>query len=456
MEMLSLSDLTYPLINISPTFVEQDAEIWWKSVKETMARSLDSIDRSTLRSISISSQGIALLPVDRYGNPLMNAISWLDTRAQDEEEEIELRYGLDSIFQLTGKRANACYTLSKLVWLMKHEAEIYRQAEKILLPLDFIQFKLCGKAVTDHTMAGGTMYYDIRRQEWASRILDDYRIDRKKLPEICWSGKPIGTITKRVAEELNLPSDVLVVVGGQDQKCAALGAGISKDAAAISLGTASCITQLADHPVLDEKLRIPCFSYLWPDTWSFEGIINTAAASYQWFRETFASSYSYEELDVLAAEASDAGNRAFFFPYLAGMTSPFWGNSMGSFSGLSLASNVGQLALAVMDGVTCNIKANLDIMQERNRSIKEVRLFGGGSKSSFWCQIVADTLDLPVVTTDSPETALVGAAMLAKMGYDGAHPTAPEPAFTYCPNQQKISVYRDYYEKYLEQAEAML
>ena len=157
MEMLSLSDLTYPLINISPTFVEQVAEIWWKSVKETMARSLDSIDRSTLRSISISSQGIALLPVDRYGNPLMNAISWLDTRAQDEEEEIELRYGLDSIFQLTGKRANACYTLSKLVWLMKHEAEIYRQAEKILLPLDFIQFKLCGKAVTDHTMAGGTM-----------------------------------------------------------------------------------------------------------------------------------------------------------------------------------------------------------------------------------------------------------------------------------------------------------
>lgn len=456
MEMLSISDLAYPLINLSPTFVEQDADLWWQSVKDTIIRSLDSVDRSALRSISISSQGIALLPVDRYGNPLMNAISWLDMRAQDEEQEIEERYGLEWIFNLTGKRANACYTLSKLIWLKENTPEIYQQADKLMLPLDFIQYKLCGKAVTDHTMAGGTMYYDIHQQEWASQILDDYQIDRDKLPELSWSGKAIGTVTKEVAEDLGIPTDVIVTVGGQDQKCAALGAGISIDSAAVSLGTASCITQLADRPVLDREFRIPCFSYLWPDTWSFEGIINTAASSYQWFRNTLAPSHSYRQLDSLAAEASVNQSRAFFFPYLAGMTSPFWGNGMGSFTGLSLASDLGQLALAVMDGVICNVKANLDIMQAENRATREVRLFGGGSKSPFWCQIAADVLNLPVVTASSPETALVGAAMLAKMGYDGKRPGTPKAAHVYHPDSCNVEIYRDYYEDYLAQAEAML
>lgn len=449
MNMLAIADAEYPIINLSPTHVEQDAALWWQCAKQTIRNVIRRAGGDNLRSISISSQGISLVPIDETGCPLSNAISWLDMRAQTEEDRIEAQYGNEKIFHITGKRANACYTLSKLVWFIENHPDIYRDAYKILLPMDFILFQLCGRAVTDHTMASGTMFYDIRKQAWAQEILDDYGIAQEKLPDIGWSGAAVCEVKKEVAEELGIGVDVLVTIGGQDQKCAALGAGISDGTATASLGTASCITQLSDHPVLDKQLRIPCFSYLWPDTWSFEGIINTAASSYQWFKSTFASQYSYTELDRLATEAAGKGARAFFYPYLAGMTSPFWGKGLGSFSGLSLATDVGQLALAVMDGVTCNIKANLDIMQQANQPVKDIRLFGGGAKSPVWCQIAADLLNLPVVTLPSPETALTGAAMLAKHGFDGKETVAPPAAQIYMPDENNVRVYAEYYADYI-------
>ena len=449
MNMLAVSDEEYPLINISPTHIEQDALLWWESAKRTMKDVLGQAGSEGLRGISISSQGISLVPIDEAGQPLANAISWLDTRAREEEDALEARYGLKTIYSVTGKRANPCYTLSKLVWLKENRADIYERAWRLLLPMDFILYRLCGKAVTDHTMAGGTMFYDIKGQGWAKGILDGQGIDRGKLPDIEWSGKAVGAVSDEIADELGIAGDVLVATGGQDQKCAALGAGISDGSATVSLGTASCITQLAGHPILDEGMRIPCFSYLWPDTWSFEGIINTAASSYQWFRDIFAGQYSYKELDALAAAAAEKGERAFFFPYLAGMTSPFWGDMAGGFSGISLASDIGQLALAVMDGISCNVKANLDVMQQINKPVKEIRLFGGGAKSPVWCQLTADILDLPVVTQSSPETALLGAAMLAKRGYDGKPPAIPQAARAYEPDPKNVAVYKQYYEEYM-------
>ena len=454
MNMLALSDAGYPLISRSPTHIEQDAELWWQSVKATIKDVVGQAGAQGLKSVSISSQGIALVPIGLNGKPLQNALSWLDMRAQEQEDRIEARYGKEKIYDITGKRATACYTLAKLVWLMENHPDIYERAYKILLPMDFIQYRLCGMAVTDHTMAGGTMYYDINTQEWSREILGDHGIDIGKLPEITWSGRAIGRISGSVADELGLGKDVRVTVGGQDQKCAALGAGVTGHAVTASLGTASCITQLGARPVKDEKMRIPCFSYLWPNTWSFEGIINTAASSYQWFRETLAPQHSYAELDKLAAEAAAKGDRACFYPYLADMTSPFWGNTPGAFTDLSLASGVGQLALAVMDGVSCNIKANLDVMQQANKhayqQVSEVRLFGGGAKSPVWCQLTADILNLPVVTQKSPETALLGAAMLAMQGYDGRAFAVPGTALTYEPDAKNVSVYEAYYAKYMD------
>lgn len=452
MHMLSIASREYPLINLSPIEIEQDANCWWNAVKETIKEAVAKAGKpgKDVCSISISSQGITFVPVDKNGNALINSLSWLDMRAQAEEHEIENQYGLRKIYNITGKRANVCYSLPKMIWLMKNKPDIYKKAYKILLPLDYIQFKFCKKAITDHTMAGGTMFYNIHTQKWAYDILSDQKIDVDKLPQIGWSGTVAGTILPEVAKELGLNPDVIIAIGSQDQKCAALGAGISIKSATASLGTASCVTQLSNKPVSDPDMRIPCFSYLWPSTWSFEGIINTAASSYQWFKKTFASNLTYLELDGLAAQSAKKGQRAYFYPYLAGMTSPFWGNGTGNFTGLSLSTDLGQLALAIMDGVSCNIKANLDIMKSIYKPVNELRLFGGGAVSPLWCQITADIINLPVVTQQSPETALLGAAMLAKHSYDGKKPVIPENVKIFYPIPRNVFVYQKYYSDYIK------
>ncbi|MEA4854255.1 MAG: FGGY family carbohydrate kinase [Christensenella sp.] len=451
MKMLSLASAEYPLIHGADGEIEQDALVWWDSVKKTIRAALSSakVSGDTVASISMSSQGISFVPLDQNGKPLSNAVSWLDLRAQQEETELEKQYGKEKLFQFSGKRANACYTLPKLVWFAKNKPEIYEKASRILLPLDFIQYKLCGNAVTDHTMASGTMFYDIHKKTWASDVLKEQGLDERKLPSISQSGTVIGKVFPTLADELGISRDTAVVVGAQDQKCAALGAGITPRSATASLGTASCITMLSDQPLLDKELRIPCFTYLWPGTWALEGIINTAASAYQWFQNAFAPQFSFQELDHFALESAKKHTRAFFFPYLSGMTSPFWGNGTGTFSDLSLASDVGQLALAVLDGVACNIKANLDIMQSIYKPVQECRLFGGGAKSPLWRQIVADLLNIPVITQPSPETALLGAALLAKFGIDRELAPLPEKDSITEPIKENVAEYQEYYSRYL-------
>ena len=455
MELLSIAAQEYPLFSISASEIEQDAEDYWLAAKNTIRRAVELAGEAgkAVAGISVSSQGITFIPVDANGKPLGRAVSWLDMRAENEEKALEEQYGLEELFRITGKRANGCYTLSKLMWYRRECRGIYEQAYKILLPMDYLIFRLCGRAVTDHTMAGGTMFYDIGEQDWSDRLLGEQNLDKRKLPEICWAGTAAGTIAPGLADELGLSHDVIVAVGAQDQKCASLGAGISASVATASLGTASCIERLSDRPVADPRQRIPLFSYLWPGAWTFEGIINTAASSYQWFRSTCAAGFSYQDLDAMAAEAEKKGERCFFFPYLAGMTSPFWGDKPAGFTDLSLATDTGQMAMAVMDGVACNIRANLEVMEEVTGPSEELRLFGGGAVSPFWCRHVADITGRKVVTLRSPETALAGAAMLACRAVEGDFPKPDQTDRVYEPDAKNAAVYEEYYQSYLKKLE---
>ena len=455
MELLSIAAQEYPLFSISASEIEQDAEDYWQAAKNTIKRAVEQAGDAgkAVAGISVSSQGITFIPVDADGKPLDRAFSWLDMRADSEERALEERYGVEEIFRITGKRANGCYTLSKLMWYGRERKETYEKAYKILLPMDYLVFRLCGRAVTDHTMAGGTMFYDIGRQAWSEKLLGEQDLDERKLPEICWAGTAAGKIKLELADELGLSHEVIIAVGAQDQKCASLGAGISSSVATASLGTASCIERLSNRPVADPHQRIPLFSYLWPDAWAFEGIINTAASSYQWFRNNFAKGISYQELDAMALEAEKKGERCFFFPYLAGMTSPFWGDKTAGFTDLSLATDTGQLAMAVMDGVSCNIRANLEVMEEVTGPSEELRLFGGGAVSPFWCRHTADITGKRVVTLRSPETALAGAAMLACKAVEGRFPEPDQTDRVYEPDAESSAIYEEYYQAYLKRLE---
>lgn len=449
LEMLCVSTAEYPLIVLSEKEIEQDADIWWSKALETMDAVLQKgvVCADEIRAISISSQGIALVPIDKAGKALAHAISWLDSRAEEELEMLEARYGSNALYTRTGKRLSSPYSLSKLIWFRKHCRELYDEAWKILLPMDYIQFKLSGRCVTDHTMAGGTMYYNIVEQKWDEALLKDHELDVQKLADIAWAGEPIGRILPQVADRLRLPRDVLIVNGAQDQKCAAFGAGAAQNIAAVSIGTASTIAQLAGTPINDPQMRIPFFSYVKENIWDMEGVISTAGSAYQWFKRELGNGRSFDELNALAA-AVTLPNSCVFYPYLAGACAPYWGSPTGCFYGLSLNTGLGHMARAVMEGIAYGIRENLEVMESFCAPAKQIRLYGGGSKSDLWCQIIADVTNIPVARLSSSETALAGAAKLAFSSLGISTPNSLAVAQEFLPNASAVDSYNASFAHY--------
>lgn len=418
-DILGESYIEYALKTLSDKMIEQDPDEWWnlslKAIDEALSRS--GINRSHVKAVSISSQGIAFLPVEENCNPLSNAISWLDTRAGEQAEKICKMIGEDRIYSITGKRINAAYVLPKILWIKENNPYIYQNTFKFLMAHDFILGKFTGEFYTDHTLAGGTLLYDINKLSWSPELAGIFNIETNKLPGIKWSGEVAGYIRREVAELLRLNSNVSVCVGAQDQKAAAVGARLGFDTATVSLGTAAAIEMLSDEPVFDRFKRIPCFTYAEKDTWVLEAVISTSGAALKWFRNTFFPGIGFMELDNICKEAQPGSGGVFFYPHLAGAYSPFWNsNTRAMFYGLSLDTSRADVARAVFEGIAFQLKSNIRAAEEMGVRVDVVNVFGGGSKSEIWCRIIADILGKKLVAFESPEIANLGAGMLAAKG----------------------------------------
>lgn len=409
----------YGLITHSASVIEQAAETWWDLtccvVRDAVERS--GADRHSVRALAVSSQGISFVLLDDAGRPLGNAISWLDTRASDESALILDRYPAEQLFVVTGKRASPAYVLPKLLWMRQNRPELWQRARRMLLSHDYLVYRACGECVTDHSLAGGTLLYDLRTAGWCDELLAAFDIAPGLLPTLRWSGTPAGTLRKSAAEALGLPHETVVVVGGQDQKCAALGAGIDSGTATVSLGTATAIIQTMDRPHTDALMRVPTFSFVQPDRWVLEGVIGTGAGSLRWLRDLLGGDLAYDGLVDEVAGVAPGADGLMFLPHLSGAGSPYWDNTArATFHGLSLATSRAHLTRAVLEGVAFQIRANLTVTQEIAGAVQQVILFGGGARSPLWREIIGDVANLPVATTPSVETAAVGAAMLAGLG----------------------------------------
>ena len=448
---LGKSYKTYPLINISSKEIEQDANLWWQLTLDTLKEALAQVNgKGQVRGISVSSQGIAMVPVDKNFTPLRNGFSWLDSRADKQIEEIQAKFSEKQIYDITGKSTKSFYTLPKIMWLKENEPENYEKAYKLLLPHDFVIAKLCGEPVTDHTMAAGTMLYDINEQKWNDDIIDTFGIEKEKLPTLSFSAAAVGTVLKSVAQELGLPDDVKVCVGGQDQKCASFGAGITDGIATISLGTATAIGKRWNVPHKDEQMRIPSFSFLFEKTWFTEGVLSTAAACMRWLKETFFEDYTYEQMSAIVEEAGDYKTELSFYPHFVGNGTPNMKyDSTGTFTGIHLNTSRQDFVRALFEGIAMQIEENLEVME----GTEELRVFGGGAMSSAWCEIIADVTNSRVKTLRSHEVACSGAAMLAGLG-SGVYKDEQEAssrvsiARIYEPNEQRRSYYEEKYGQY--------
>lgn len=397
--------------------VEQDAEEWWQATVMVVRQAVRAagVSPALVKGICVSSQGISFVPVDSDLRPLRNAFSWLDTRAAVQRQEILEKLDEASIFSITGKRCDAGYVLPKLLWFREHEPELYARCHLILMPLDFLTARLTGHVLTDHTMASGTMIYDINRCGWSDRIVRLFALEPEKLPGLSRSGTPIGELDSRSAKELGLEVETVVAMGGQDQKVAALGSGIGPDRMTVSLGTAMAISQRSDKAVIDSEMRLPCFSGLFADTWVIEGW-GPCCSVLDWLKREFFRDRTYVELNNLAASDETGSEPPFLFPFFSGAGSPhFYPTARGGLYGLSLSTSAGQIIRSVFEGVAFQVKQNLEVMETIYRPAQQLRIFGGGSKSDLWCQIIADVAGIPVTALATTEAATRGAAVLAGM-----------------------------------------
>lgn len=438
----------YSLITLKENWIEQDASLWWEMTLRTSKEAIlkSGIDAKQIKGISVSSQGITIVPVDKNINPLCNALSWLDTRAEAEALKIKNDFENEVIFNLTGKPIEATYTLPKLLWIKENMSVIWKKAWKFLMPMDFIIAKFTGKAVTDHSMASGTLMYDLKENVWSDKILEKYAIPKEKLPSICWSGERVGTVKEDVAILLGLDNDCVVSVGAQDQKCAALGAGLKDGVMTVSLGTAGAVTKLWNEINTEKHNKVGWCGYISPESWVTEGVINTAGTCLRWVRDMLFPGESYDVINNEAKVAQENKSSVLFYPFLNGPSSPYYyPEAEGTFYGLTLAATRGSFALAVMEGVAFQIQILLEEM-DAYKNVNGLILFGGGAKSSLWCQIIADITGMKISVPKTEEAAGAGAAILASMAC-GKTLSGLECKKSYEPSEMQL-YYEEKYQKY--------
>lgn len=436
----------YGLIMPQDGFVEQDAELWWKLTLDTAKGAIQNagIRPTDVVAISISSQGISFVPVDREYRPLYHAISWLDTRATNQTAQLSEDLGDENIFLHTGKPNDACYTLPKLMWFQENHPDVFAQTYKFLMPMDYLIAKFTGNCVTDHSMASGTLMYDIRNCCWSNGILDKYNVPIEKLPQIAYSGTCAGKVTAEVCLELGLSPDCVVAVGAQDQKCAALGAGLQTGTLTLSLGTAGAITKLWDAPCIEQCTKVGWCGYTRPGAWVTEGVINTAGTCLRWVRDIFFPGEDYDTINKEAKDALEQGASLLFYPYMNGPSGPeFYPDAQGVFYGMHLGTKRGHFAAAVMEGIAFQTRILLEAMDE-NGSQQHMVLFGGGAKSPLWCQIIADITGRTIHVPETEEAAGAGAAILAANAC-GVTLSGLPISKTYEPSSHRLA----YEEKYL-------
>jgi xylulokinase len=473
-KMLGMSYAEYPLLHPAPYHVEQDASLWWSLSTSLVGEALGSAGCSPadVAALGVSAQGISYVPIDPQGLPLRNAFSWLDTRAVEQANRLrELFPDRAQAFKRLGLHPVPTYTLPKIMWLKDNQPEIFEAAHKFSTCLDFMNGRLAGRFVTDYSIAGGTLAHDLAERDWAKDVLNAVGVPCDKLPSIEWSGTLLGSIRPEAAREMNLPDTVQIVLGGHDQECAALGAGMQDGELTISLGTASILIAPLDAPIFDPGLRIPCYPHVERDQFVLEAVVSAAGVSFRWLRDLFstiaalndAEPFSYDALVELARQSPPGSSGVSFYPHLSGATSPFWvPQARGVFHGISLATSAADIARAVLEGWCFQLKSNLVVIEQLTTRRKNILAFGGGTRSPFIRQLLADVLGRPVLISPTSETALLGAAMLAGYGagiyasLDEAKAVVREGAIRCQPQAGIVDIYAEVYARYREVEDQLL
>ena len=464
----------YPLIAPQPGWSELDSRAVIGHCKECIAEVAAAVKESDpVAAIAVSSQGEAFTIVDAQGDYLSNAMVTFDTRAHRQVTELTEAISLQRLYEITGHSPHTMFSLFKLAWLKENMPDLLGKARKILCFEDLLGYELTGEAVVDYSIAARTMMFDVGQKKWAESILNRIGISADLLAPPAPAGQVIGEVRKHLCEELGLSQDVVVVAGGHDQPCGALGAGvIGPGVAMYATGTADCISPAFDRLVLNDTMRDANLA-TYPHV--VEGLYTTVAFNLtggnllRWFRDEFgqeeirrAKETGVDPYELLISQIPAEPTGILVLPHFGPTGTPHFDVSpTGAILGLSLSTTKGEFVKSLLEGTTYEMKLNVEILARAGVEIGELRAIGGGAKSEAWMRIKADIMDIPITSLHVSEAACLGAGILAAVGagaIDSIESAVNEWVHTdrvYEPSPANAAKYRERYEIYRKMYETI-
>lgn len=464
-KIYGIAGMEYPISVPKKDWAEQDPELWWKATRDTIQKVLldVNVNPCDIKGIGLSGQMHGTVFMGRNNLPLRPAIIWPDNRSANQCNKLNETIGSAEIYNIVGLPTATGFMAPSVMWVKDHEPEVIKNTVKLLLPKDYIRFKLTGKMATDYTDATGTLFLDIISRKWSERVVQATEINFNILPELLDSSAIAGEVTHRAAQESGLIPGIPVITGGGDQAIGAMGCGLVKDGmSASTIGTGGQLNVCVSKPFFDPGRRTHTLCHVIKNKWILMGAVLSAGLSLRWFRDNFvlesgkqSAGNTYKIFDKEAEKVPPGSNGLLFLPYLSGDRTPHMDtNARGAFIGLTLQHGKGHLVRSIMEGVGFAMMDSFQIFKQLGVKIESMLCSGGGARSALWRQIQADIYGMSVKTVSNEEHSSFGAALLAGVGVDifrnigEACQKSVSYIDTTYPIPENVEIYQELYETY--------
>ncbi|MCY3796574.1 MAG: xylulokinase [Chloroflexi bacterium] len=418
--VIASANAPQPISQPKPLWSEQNPSDWWDGISASIRAALaeSGLRGDDISAIGLTGQMHGLVLLDAKGDALRPSILWNDQRTQAQCDYMTEVIGADHLLELTGNPAVTGFTAPKILWVRDNEPEIYAKAAQVLLPKDYIRYKLTDAYATDLAGAAGTSLLNVAERAWSAEVLDALEIPPEWLPPVHEGTEVSSTISAAGEAATGLKAGTPVVGGGGDQAAGAIGMGcVTPDVIGVTVGTSGVVFAPLNSFAYEPEGRLHAFCHAVPDTWHFMGVMLSAAGSLQWYKDTFAPDLEFDALLAEADEVSAGSEGLFFLPYLTGERTPHPDPlARGAFIGMTSRHNRGHMTRAVLEGVAFGLKDSFTLIDQAGLPEQfEVRISGGGAKSPIWQRIIADVLAAPLVNVNTTEGGAFGAAILASV-----------------------------------------
>jgi xylulokinase len=452
-----------PISSPHPGWAEQDPDDWWSAARRAIPECLAKANASAseVLSVGLTGQMHGLVLLDAEGKVLRPSLIWCDQRTEAECREITEAVGAKRLIELTANPALTGFTLPKIWWVRKHEPQIWARVKRIMLPKDYVRFRLTGAHAIDVADASGTLMFDVVHRRWSTEMLKVSGLAEEMLPRVFESPEVTGKVSDEGGRAAGLQSGTPVVAGAGDQAAGAVGMGIVRPGAvSATIGTSGVVFAATSTPTFDPKGRIHTFCHAVPNRWHVMGVTQAAGFSLRWFRDQFGAGGDgarepYEQLMDEAAKAPSGSDGLLWAPYLMGERTPHLDpHARGALVGITSTHTRAHVVRAILEGVAFSLRDTLTIFAELKLPVASIRLGGGGARGGLWRQIQADVYGMPVDLVEAEEGPAYGAALLAGVGarawdsVDSACEASVRVANRVQPNNHSIGVMNRQYGAY--------